>query len=111
MLRSLDTNVCSYGLRSHPPEATERVAEVQRDQLWDLRHHELEAALWSPKARLSPVYGRRGELAGFTDPETLARGGLPSRRSHADCPGSGGQAGGAPEPDDRCLCRSGRQLW
>lgn len=34
MLRTLDTNICSYVLRRHPPEAIERLAALERDQLW-----------------------------------------------------------------------------
>ncbi len=34
MLRTLDTNICSYVLRRHPPEAIERLAALQRDQVW-----------------------------------------------------------------------------
>ncbi len=34
MLRTLDTNICSYVLRRHPPEAIDRLAALQRDQLW-----------------------------------------------------------------------------
>jgi len=34
MLRTLDTNICSYILRRHPVSMIERFASLQRDQLW-----------------------------------------------------------------------------
>ncbi|MEB3275785.1 MAG: PIN domain-containing protein [Cyanobacteriota bacterium] len=34
MLRTLETNICSYVLRRHPPEAIDLLAALQRDQLW-----------------------------------------------------------------------------
>ncbi|MGA1288325.1 MAG: type II toxin-antitoxin system VapC family toxin [Rubrivivax sp.] len=34
MRRTLDTNICSYILRRHPPQMLERFARLQRDQVW-----------------------------------------------------------------------------
>ena len=34
MRRTLDTNICSYILRRHPPEMIARFATLDRDQLW-----------------------------------------------------------------------------
>lgn len=34
MRRTLDTNICSYILRRHPPEMIERFARLDRQQLW-----------------------------------------------------------------------------
>ena len=34
MRRTLDTNICSYILRRHPPSMIERFAELDRGQLW-----------------------------------------------------------------------------
>ena len=34
MRRTLDTNICSYILRRHPPAMIERFAALERDQLW-----------------------------------------------------------------------------
>ena len=34
MRRTLDTNICSYTLRRHPPLMVERFAELDRGQLW-----------------------------------------------------------------------------
>lgn len=34
MRRTLDTNICSYILRRHPPEMIERFATLDRNQLW-----------------------------------------------------------------------------
>jgi tRNA(fMet)-specific endonuclease VapC len=34
MLRTLDTDICSYILRRHPVSMIERFASLQRDQLW-----------------------------------------------------------------------------
>lgn len=34
MRRTLDTNICPYVLRRHPPEAIERLAALQREQVW-----------------------------------------------------------------------------
>lgn len=34
MLRTLDTNICSYILRHHPVSMIERFAALERDQLW-----------------------------------------------------------------------------
>ncbi len=34
MRRTLDTNICSYILRRHPPQMLERFARLQRDEVW-----------------------------------------------------------------------------
>lgn len=34
MRRTLDTNICSYVLRRHPPAMLERFAHLPREQLW-----------------------------------------------------------------------------
>lgn len=34
MRRTLDTNICSYILRRHPPDMVERFASLDRSQLW-----------------------------------------------------------------------------
>ena len=34
MRRTLDTNICSYVLRRHPPQMVLRFQELNRDQLW-----------------------------------------------------------------------------
>lgn len=34
MRRTLDTNICSYILRRHPPGMIQRFASLDRDQLW-----------------------------------------------------------------------------
>jgi tRNA(fMet)-specific endonuclease VapC len=34
MRRTLDTNICSYILRRHPAEMTERFASLDKSQLW-----------------------------------------------------------------------------
>lgn len=34
MRRTLDTNICSYILRRHPPDMVERFSNLDRSQLW-----------------------------------------------------------------------------
>lgn len=34
MRRTLDTNICSYILRRHPPDMIQRFASLDREQLW-----------------------------------------------------------------------------
>lgn len=34
MRRTLDTNICSYILRRHPPDMVERFAGLERSQVW-----------------------------------------------------------------------------
>ena len=34
MRRTLDTNICSYILRRHPPDMVERFSSLDRSQLW-----------------------------------------------------------------------------
>ena len=34
MLRTLDTNICSYILRRHPANMIERFTSLNRDDLW-----------------------------------------------------------------------------
>lgn len=34
MRRTLDTNICSYILRRHPPDMIERFSTLDREQLW-----------------------------------------------------------------------------
>ena len=34
MRRTLDTHICSYILRRHPPDMVSRFSQLQRDELW-----------------------------------------------------------------------------